>query len=142
MSTNYYIKYKISSDEKEKFHKLIDDENIDDLIYELRKCESSHNIHVGKYVHGWQFLFDSNNFIYFDANEESVISWLKDNEEFLYDEYGRHITFDDFMKMVKSQENGLDYMEYQMQNKTPDGYLTVADFHIGKLRFSNYTDFS
>lgn len=142
MGTNYYIIRKANRETKKKFHEMIDKEQFEELQNELYRFEKKSKIHVGKSSCGWKFLFDANNFQYYDKNEESVWKWLKDNESDLYNEYGEKISFDDFKEMVESKQNGMDYMNYQIKYNEPDPYLTISDYYIGNLRFSSSTDFS
>lgn len=142
MGTNYYIIRKANREDKKKFHEMIDNEQYEELQNELYLFEKQNKIHVGKSSYGWKFLFDANNFQYYDKNEKSVWKWLKDNENDLYNEYGEKISFDEFKKMVESKQNGMDYMDYQIKYNEPDPYLSISDYYIGNLRFSSETDFS
>ena len=142
MGTNYYIIRKATREDKKKFHEMIDNEQYEELQNELYLFEKQNKIHVGKSSYGWKFLFDANNFKYYDKNEKSVWKWLKDNENDLYNEYGKKISFDEFKKMVESKQNDMDYMDYQIKYNEPDPYLTIYDYYIGNLRFSSTTDFS
>lgn len=142
MGTNYYIIRKANRETKEKFHEMIEKEQFEELQNELYVFDKKSKIHIGKSSYGWKFLFDANDFKYYDKNEESVWKWLKDNENDLYNEYGEKVSFDDFKEMVEVKQNGMDYMDYQMKYNQPDPYLTISDYYIGKLRFSSSTDFS
>lgn len=142
MGTNYYIVKKASDEEKKHFQNMLDKETYEDLCDALNQFISSHKIHVGKSSCGWKFLFDANNFKYFDRSVDSVWKWIKENGDDLYDEYNRHVTYEEFRKMVENKQDGWDYLTYQLEEKIQDPYLTVSDYYIGDLRFSSHTDFS
>lgn len=146
MGTNYYVINKISDYEKEKAIKLIKEGKISearDII-----C-SEDKIHIGKSSGGWKFLFNHNNWEYFKKDIDSLKSFLSDNE--IVDEYGHPISSDEFWKMVKAKEKGLDGDKYrdQWDEIHPDtpkpfymrmGHKSDEDFF--GLRFSTSTNFS
>lgn len=142
MSTNYYIIRKITEDKKKEFHNMIDNEQYEELQVALSIFEKENKIHIGKSSYGWKFLFNSNNFKFFEKNAESLWRFIKNNENDLYDEYGRKISYEELKDIVKKSENGLDYLTYQLKYKVQDPYLTVSDYYIDNLRFSSTTDFS
>lgn len=120
MGTNYYAIKKISELEKEDIIKAIRDDNYSvaiDLIPD--------KIHVGKSSAGWAFLFDHNNWMYFDKNKESVNNFLSECK--IFDEYGSQCNLNDFWKMV--------------HNKSKLGKETQYGEIIDGLNFSFSTDF-
>lgn len=138
MGTNYYAIPKVSDEDSKRFKELASKEDWDTLKRELSSTEE---IHIGKSSSGWCFTFDHNNWDYFDKTAESVKSFI--NDSLIRDEYDRHITIDDFWKMVEAKKGGLNaktYYEKFPADRSP--YSDGLDIHIGELVFSTTTNFS
>lgn len=154
MGTNFYIRKKLSEAEKNNIKTHIDNEDwrtVGDLIPE--------EIHIGKRSGGWKFLWDSNNFVFFKPNKESLMKFLKEYGQ-IYDEYGKKFTFDEFIndEIKDFIDGGHDLESYYKEN--PEIYRYYAsyneikifeeygvnpnqygEFYIDNLRFSIYTNF-
>ena len=65
----------------------------------LMPCE----IHIGKSSAGWQFLFNHNNWEYFERNKSSLYKFLKKSD--IIDEYGRIISYEDFITIIRNKQN-------------------------------------
>ena len=95
MGTNYYIKRKLSDNQKQIIiDKLMKDE-YEDVHFMLPE-----NIHIGKRSSGWKFLWDVHGFKYFNPTKESIFDFLKSGT--IIDEYRQEVSFDDFIN------NGLE----------------------------------
>lgn len=154
MSTNFYLRKKISEEQKEYMKSLIDQEKFDELCDEIPQ-----DIHIGKRSCGWKFLWNANRFEYFKPTIESLHEFLKSGD--IYDEYGVKFTFEDFMndEAGPSIDNGIDGIDWF--NKHPEEYRYIRDstnteffeknynidvnraceFYIGKYRFTAWDDF-
>lgn len=154
MGTNFYLRRKLTKDQKEHMKFLIDRENYDKLRDELPR-----DIHIGKRSYGWKFLWNANRFEYFNPTIESLHEFLKSGD--IYDEYGDKFTFEDFMnnEVGSSIDNGTDMIDWL--NSHPEEYRYMRDsrnaeffekyyninvnrgneFYIGKYRFTIWDDF-
>jgi hypothetical protein len=110
-------------------------------------------IHVGKSSSGWKFLFNHNNWQYFNKTLEDLELFLKSH--CLIDEYDTKITYEDFWERVKYKENGIDNKEYYTNwEKYNKDFITKKpldkpiyipknfgeEYHFG-LRFSDCIEF-
>ena len=113
--------------------------------YYLRKnvckeCGRYDETHIGKASYGWKFLFDHNDWEYFEKNKESVIKFLKSGG--IYDEYEKHIPFKKLMEVIEEHKKGLDIKNYNKENpKLEDSILCNFDMYIEDFRFANNSDF-
>lgn len=83
-------------------------------------------IHIGKSSIGWKFLFNHHHWKHFNNDYFSLEAFLSNNR--IIDEYGRHVSFDDFWKMVDKKLDMKPELEHGKE-------------YFG-LNFSNYTEFS
>lgn len=149
MGTNYYAIPKVSPEEKEKILKAI----YADQMLEAKRMIPE-RIHIGKSSSGWQFLFNHNNWEYFQKSLESLEKFLDGAD--IEDEYRTPITTKEFWEMVNSKKDGIDGKEYYTNwdkyNKDPfsdkirpkPSYIRKdydEEIHFG-LRFSISTEFS
>lgn len=120
MGCNYYAIPKATNELKDKIISAVQ-------LGEMRIAKDliPDEIHIGKSSFGWKFLFNHNDWQYFEQSEESLKSFLSNCD--IHDEYHRPIAYDDFWKMVDSK---------QEQSHTSYGTMQF-DFN-----FSNSTDFS
>lgn len=160
MGTNFYLRQKLSEQEKEKAIELL---NLDNYA-ELREMLPYH-IHIGKRSGGWKFHWDHNYFQYYKPSKESLIEWLKSGK--IVDEYGDEFTFDQFWneeianflyegydmdsyaKKYPHESSGWWDMESRMREllrRCPElkdvEFSDQGDFYIDDLRYSVLTDFS
>ena len=92
MGTNFYLRKKVSEEDKQKVSEYIFNDNWSearDLFAEM-----TNRIHIGKRSSGWQFVWNANRFKYFEPNIESLQNWLKSG--IIENEYGREFTFEEF----------------------------------------------
>ena len=148
MSLNYYAKQirvlaeidakeQRVTDELRSLSKNTSIENtsieLDDVIFDYFKNmrDSVENIHIGLYSNEWRFLFNHNDWKYFNSRD-TLIEWLDTVE--IQSEYGDVVSTKDFMDMVNSCEDGRQALNYILHN--PKAYE-----HRNGLRFSKVTDF-
>lgn len=110
------------------------------------------DIHIGKRSAGWKFLWDANEFKYFEPTKESLIEWLKSGQ--IIDEYDQEFTFDEFWNdYLNGFRDGYDAITYEkdhpVRNYLRQSYtifhgipVTLGEFYIDDLRFSIYSDFA
>lgn len=163
MGTNYYARIIPSKERKEKFKKLIDDNNFDakDEINDLFK-----DVHIGKRSGGWKFLWNSNlnEPIYDKLTKKCISEFLHRPDVKIYNEYDEGpIDPDEFMDMAlnwcKDGYDGKTYREeYRLQYnpcfKLSEHYVKLfndngykvddydSDFYSDGLRFSTSFEFS
>lgn len=109
---------------------------------------------------GWKFLWDANNFTYFDSNVKSLHEFLKSGV--IEDEYGDVYSYEDFINTLAEREqvpNLLDGMSYStiykdgtlerqfeesFNIKVTNGefYLRDNSFPVKEYRFTIHCDFS
>jgi hypothetical protein len=153
MGTNFYLRKRLSEYDKEIGIQYLNDDDYDslrDLIPE--------DIHIGKRSCGWKFLFNANNFEYFDTTKESLIEWLKSGQ--IVDEYNQEYTFEEFWNNERPTK-GWDLKEYYEQSKEDKWIYYVesnviqkfkelfnidvnphGEFYIDDLRFTTFNEFS
>jgi hypothetical protein len=108
--------------EKGDHNKLL--EACEDLCYHMNRFK----IHIGKSSCGYKFLFNSNDFRYYDHTRESINRFLCDCKE-IVDEYGFNYTVEAFWEVVDNHKEGVSY---------PAGDLDIAE---KDYRFSKSTEF-
>lgn len=111
MGTNFYAKIKMRERDKERIEHyveglndaLADDngkkfsETLDDLVYEWGDVKKGVSVHLGKRSYGWAFLWDLNEMKYYKPSLKSIISFIKENNAVIEDEYGEEFTLDEFL---------------------------------------------
>ena len=154
MGTNFYLKRKLSKQEKDIAKELIDNDKYDEVRDIL-----PNDVHIGKRSYGWKFLWNANDFKYFEPNIDSLMNFLKSGD--IYNEYGDYFTFDQFIKEEVGEriDKGWDLAEYyksdptvvpyyipsrdkieyqKKHNITPNNY---GEFNIDNYRFTIHTEF-
>lgn len=151
MGTNFYLRKRLSEYDKEIGIQYLNDDD-----YDLLRDLIPEDIHIGKRSAGWKFLFNANNFKYFQPNKESLIKWLKSGQ--IIDEYDRKFTFEEFWNNECFTE-GWDLKEYYEQYKEDEYYVESkviqkfkklfdidvnlhGEFYIDNLRFTTFDEFS
>ena len=152
MGTNFYLRKKLSEYEKEIGMQYLNDDDYDSLRDLIPK-----DIHIGKRSGGWKFLFNANNFEYFDTTKKSLIEWLKSGQ--IIDEYNQEYTFEEFWNNERPTK-GWDLKEYYEQS-TEDKWIYYVEskviqkfkelfnidvnphgeFYIDDLRFTTWNEF-
>lgn len=160
MGTNFYLKQKLSKQEKEKAIELLNLNNYEELIEML-----PNKIHIGKRSGGWRFHWDHNYFKFFKPSKESLIEWLKSGQ--IVDEYGEEFTFDQFWnkEIANFLYKGYDMDSYAKEHPEEHSiywdiqgrkrklieecpelknfeFSPLGELYIDNLRFSIFTDFS
>ena len=110
-----------------------------------RVNEENKKIHIGKKSYGWKFLFNHNNWEYYNETRESIDAFLKSCAG-IFDEYDNEITVDDFWKdyvdSSKDEFDGKDYYEWELERADSDefGSLTksVAQNLLNEAKRQNY----
>lgn len=156
MGTNFYIRQKISEQHKTQLMGYIKNEDWDNL-----KENIPEKIHIGKRSTGWKFLWNANNFKYFNPNKESLMEFLKSGQ--IYNEYGEKFSFDKFIneEIVNFLSDDLWDMESYYKEENPKYPYTMpsdkrmefskthgvnvniyGEFYIDNLRFTTFDEFS
>lgn len=109
MGTNYYLRRNIPLPKLERLKKLVNPKD----IYSSKLQEALNEfqeIHIGKSSYGWQFLFDHNNWKYYDKTKDSINQFISDEllkgGQFV-NEYDEEVTLKDFWDIVESKKDGL-----------------------------------
>lgn len=68
-------------------------------------------IHIGKSSCGWKFLFNHNNWKYYDYTKDSINKFLESCAG-LVNEYNEVVTIKEFWDMVEAHKNGFNGEEY------------------------------
>lgn len=149
MGTNFYIKKYMTPEQKKEVIDAINNDQYDearDIMNEVK------DIHIGKRSAGWKFLWDANEFKYFEPTKESLIEWLKSGQ--IIDEYDQEFTFDEFWNdCLNGFWDGYDAITYEKDHperiywrKNISQFhgipVTFGEFYIDNLRFSVSTDFA
>lgn len=120
MGTNYYALRKLSDLDKQAVKDAVDAED----WLEVKRLMPS-VVHIGKSSAGWQFLFNHDDWQYFEANLDSLKAFLQGSR--IENEYGDNITHEAFWEMVDNKK----------------GHKGDAYYHrYFGLCFSSHTDFS
>lgn len=143
MSLNYYAKQiRVLAEIDAKEQSIVDELRslskntsieLDDVIsgYFKNMRDSVEDIHIGLFSNGWRFLFNHNDWKYFNSRD-TLIEWLDTVE--IQSEYGDVVSTKNFMDMVNNCEDGKQAHNYMMHN--PKAYE-----HRDGLRFNKVTDF-
>ena len=117
MGTNFYLRRKLSKQEKDIAKELIDNDKYDEVRDIL-----PNDVHIGKRSYGWRFLWNANDFKYFEPNIDSLMNFLKSGD--IYNEYGDYFTFDQFIKEEVGERiyKGWDLAEYYKSDPTAVPY--------------------
>lgn len=159
MGTNFYLRRKLSQEEKQYIINCI---NNDDWS-EVRGCLPE-DVHIGKRSGGWKFLWDAHFFRYYKPNKQALFDWLKSGQ--IIDEYGEEFTFDQFINdelkgrldkgwdiesyYIDRPEDKSSWYDFSSRNRyfyqrCPNLNINVnryGEFYIDGLRFTVSEDFS
>lgn len=143
MGTNYYVIKKQPDEEIYKWFAEM-------LIHGKTSKSLCKKIHIGKKSGGWRFIFNKNNWEYY-KNTEELKSFIKNN--YLYNEYYKKVTSEDFWKMVEEAEKNPDSLDGKSYAERWDeihpgeekpNYMKegkTGDESIFGYRFSKFSDF-
>lgn len=157
MGTNFYLRRRLSIQDQRN---LLEDIRYGN--YDSADRLISFKVHIGKRSAGWKFLWDANNFEYFNPTKESIFDFLKSGR--IFDEYGREFTFEEFIndEVGESLNTGYDLETYEKSNPRMDrSYYfyrreelerfrekydqdvnEFGEFYIDDLRFTTSSEFS
>lgn len=100
MSTNYYLKRKVSAGKKSEIISRIKHDEWDKASELFSEAMKYSKIHLGKRSYGWQFVWALNGEKYYKPSQKSINDFLSDeickHGSNLIDEYEREITLDQF----------------------------------------------
>lgn len=146
MGTNYYVRKKISEQEKQELKALIDQESFGELQNRIPE-----KVHIGKSSGGWKFIFNHNNWEHY-KNIDELQAFIEENE--FFDEYGRKVDPDEFWENVEHKQRDPDMLDGKSYKERWDeihpGYEKPAymlrgetgdEYHEG-YRFSTSIHFS
>ena len=77
MGTNFYVKIKLTEDQKKSINEYL---SKDDYKSARDILDNTNDIHIGKHSYGWKFLWNVNNFKYFGKSKKEIFDWLKDKD--------------------------------------------------------------
>ena len=160
MGTNFYLRQKLSQDQRKEINKALDNGDFTKARELLPK-----DIHIGKRSGGWKFLWDHNYFQYYKPSKESLIEWLKSGQ--IIDEYCDEFTFDQFWnkEIANFLYKGYDLDKYAKEHPEEHSiywdvqgrkrklieecpelknfeFSPLGELYIDGLRFTIFTDFS
>lgn len=157
MGTNFYLRKKLSQEQRKEIDKAFDEEDFNKVRELLPK-----DIHIGKRSGGWKFLWDAHYFKYFEPTKDALMKWLQSGK--ILDEYGDEFTFDEFInEEIKGfidkgydiasykydHPEGLDFFHYDSRvqdfNRICDYDIHInqyGEFYIDDLRFTVSEDFA
>ena len=129
MGTNFYLRRKIPDQKIYELCNMMWDGKYE-AVRNFLSSEDSSDIHIGKRSYGWRFLWDHNNFKYFDPTVESIHEFLKSG--WIVDEYDEVFTFDQFLEdeIKYNLENGIILREHYIAEKGED-YLKSFELERG-----------
>lgn len=156
MGTNVYAYIKNIYDENgvfEKYELLAKNHDIDgirSLNEQLLAMEDENKVHIGKRSGGWKFLFNHNNWKYYDYTEESINRFLESCYE-IRNEYNEVISVQDFWKeYVDDFSNGFsgeDYAKYEIdramkkvKGEIDDPYNFILSLDVAKREYNYAKD--
>ena len=122
MGTNVYaLKREPVSQEKWELLKTIASEQntkaLDQWMHNYSESTAANLIHIGKRSAGWKFCFNHNDWIKYDYRLETITEFLTSCYK-IYDEYGRELSIDNFIKdFVLFNPTGFDgesYAKYEL----------------------------
>lgn len=121
LKKNLYTNGLYQSYEKaiKKAIKECNDVKLEQITIELLKETEENKIHIGKRSCGWKFLFNHNNWKYYDFSRESINNFLKSCYKII-NEYDEEISLEVFWKEYvddfKCGMNGEQYCNYELEN--------------------------
>lgn len=178
MGTNYYYIRKIEDSDRVELNERIDEVKrilnetgnardlklhlsamLDHIEYDMKDT----TIHIGKRSSGWQFLFNHNDFEYYEPTLESIKAFLNSPGGKIIDEYGEEYTADEFWnnevgeRLYYKKGVHINCKEYYSKPENLRHYYPstrtvrcgevtfVSEYHeytINGLRFSDSKEFS
>lgn len=103
------------SDFEDKLSELCKNHDLEGLISYTDKIKQKmeyEKVHIGKRSGGWKFLFNHNNWKYYDATRESINEFLMSCDS-IVNEYGDELTVEQFWnEYVDAFKNGITGKQY------------------------------
>ena len=98
MGTNFYLRKKLSKNERKNAHYYLDKyfDTGDKDEFESYLEEVAKEIHIGKRSCGWQFLWQHQP-DHYEASLDSFKKFVEKGEYEIYDEYGQKFSLSDFL---------------------------------------------
>lgn len=127
MGTNYYAIQKLDESSKLKIIEAV----INNQVDAIRKLAPK-QIHLGKSSAGYPFLFNHNNWEYYESAQELLK--IIDNYE-ITDEYGRKLSAEGFKELIEATK------EYMNENYTKPAFSAYCIMKDGYV-FSISTNFT
>lgn len=105
MSMNYYLLLPIKPSFIKELKDLEDELSynrervltLSTTLYDLKEEAQKYKIHLGKYSSGWSFLWDHNDFKYYEPTLASIKKFIIDNNAIIVDECGEKFNWEDFI---------------------------------------------
>lgn len=116
MGTNFYVYIEpdIQAEEYSELAQLAEKHDVEGINMWLANRKSKFEnarIHIGKSSDGWKFLFNHNNWKYYDYSKESINAFLECCD-CIYNEYNEKITIEEFWTLVDSKKDGYNGRQY------------------------------
>ena len=118
MGTNVYAIRKrppVPYKKIQKAAKREDYETIKEQVDHYEELLKNNTVHIGKRSGGWQFLFNANNWRYYDHTKKSIMRFLHSCDH-IENEYGEILTPEQFwQEYVEDFRNGLTSEQYHIR---------------------------
>ena len=98
--------------------------------------KESEKIHIGLSNNGWQFLFDHNDWKYFDKSKVAIEQFLSECN--IVDEYGEKMDYLDFWNMVEYKSGGINNEQYYKNWKKYHGLCPEVLWGAFRTATNNY----
>lgn len=155
MGTNYYIVRKVDDESISRLNESLQEGKIYQSEEILDEIKSDMIVHIGKSSYGWEFLFNYNDFKYYQPTRESLSEFIEKNKDNFYNEYNEKVDINEFWKLVDSkvgkmnneryyQEPENRYLYYREESKENISKYNpkYSEFYNDGLRFSTCCEFS
>ena len=156
MGTNYYIVRKVDEESISRLNQSLQEGKIYQSEEIVDEIKSDMVVHIGKSSYGWEFLFNYNNFKYYQPTRSSISDFLEKNKDCFFNEYGEKVDITEFWDMVDKKIGQFNNERYYMEHENRNLYFRDMDifkdelekykpryyeFYNDGLRFSTSCDF-
>ena len=155
MGTNYYIVRKVDDESISRLNESLQDGKIYQSEEILDEIKSDMIVHIGKSSYGWEFLFNYNDFKYYQPTRESLSEFIEKNKDNFYNEYNEKVDVNEFWKLVDSKVGKMNNERYYQEPENRYLYYSehvkdnilkynpkFSEFYNDGLRFSTCCEFS
>ena len=126
MSTTYYIRKKLSKDEKKEIKKCIDKDLYDDV--ERIICGSFEKREIGHRAGGWKFSWYPFNIYLYDLTRKGIEDLIYREDIIVYNEYGEVEDKKEFLDMAFNWDvDGWDSNSYREEHPNETHWWSMAD---------------